>query len=268
MTQDTKTIDAKFIKTVNWIGLYTLIRKEVSRFLSVYSQTIVAPVITTLLFYAVFSIAFGQARGNMMGYEFMLFLTPGLIMMSMAQNAFANTSSSLVIGKVQGNIVDILMAPLSSLELLIGYTIGGVIRGLMLGVASTVAIAVFIDITITYLWAVIVYGILGSVMLALMGVIGGIWSEKFDHMAAVTNFLVTPLTFLSGTFYTMDRLPGVLSTIGQYNPFFFMIDGFRYGYLGQADGDLSLSFWGLIIVNIALTAVAYTMLKKGYKIKN
>ncbi|GAB5387464.1 MAG: ABC transporter permease [Alphaproteobacteria bacterium] len=257
----------KRLGAVNWIGLWTLYAKEVRRFLNVYTQTIVAPVITTLLFYAVFALALGGQIKQAGGVSFMTFLAPGLIIMGMVQNAFANTSSTLVISKVQGNIVDVLMPPLSALELTLGYVGGGVTRGLVVGLAVGIGIALFADVSVQSWGLVIYHAFMGSMMLSLLGVLGGIWSEKFDHIAAVTNFIITPMTFLSGTFYTIDRLPESWQTVALFNPFFYMIDGFRHGFIGHSD----ISVWtGMIVmagVNAALFGLAWNLFSRGYKLK-
>src|SRR3712207_784999 len=245
---------------VNWIGLWTLYRKEVQRFIKVYMQTMVAPVATTLLFFTVFALALGGVVRMMGDVPFLQFLAPGLIIMTMAQNAFANTSSSVVISKVQGNIVDVLMPPLSPLELACAYVMAGVTRGLCVGAITGTAIMIVVPITIQHPAFVALYGVLGSMMLALLGVIAGVWSEKFDHIAAVTNFVVTPLTLLSGTFYTMDRLPEGWRFAAHLNPFFYMIDGFRYGFIGQSDGTLGIGLAVLIGTDIALSALCLRML--------
>lgn len=267
-TAPNSSLNPRTIGLVNWVGLKTLVTKEIARFVTVYSQTIIAPVVTTLLFYTVFALAFGGIAKNIGDVPYLLFLAPGLLMMSMVQNAFANTSSSLVIGKVQGNIVDLLMPPLSPPELLAGFVIGGVVRGVVVGLVAGVTIAIFVPITIYDPLAVLFYAVMGCMMLALLGVAGGIWSQKFDHIAAVTNFIVTPLTFLSGTFYAMSSLPPAWQVLGHYNPFFYMIDGFRYGFIGQGEGNLFAGAITLIFVNVFLVALCHWMLRSGYKIKS
>jgi ABC-2 type transport system permease protein len=257
------------MEKTNWVGIYTLAQKEVGRFLSVYLQTIVAPVMTTFLFYVIFTLAFdGLAGRGIDGVPYMQFLVPGLIMMAMAQNAFANTSSSIVIGKVQGNIIDVLMPPLSAWEVLMGYIIGGIARGLIVGTVSVCVLVPFIGLQIANIGILVLYGILGTTMLALLGIVGGIWSEKFDHIAAVTNFVVTPMTFLSGTFYSIDRLNPTWQTVAHANPFFFMIDGFRSGFIGVADMSIPLGVCVLVFLNAVLWFTALTMLRKGYRIKS
>ena len=253
---------------MNMIGLQTLIKKEVGRFIAVYSQTIVAPVITTLLYYTIFALAFGGLRQMVGAVPYMQFLAPGLIMMTMVQNAFANTSSSIVISKVQGNIVDVLIPPLSATELFLGYIAGGVVRGLVVGLVAGATIALVVHLPIHSFGLIVVFAVLGTMMLASLGLAGGIWSEKFDHIAAVTNFIVTPLTFLSGTFYSMDSLPGIWQKLAHLNPFFHMIDGFRYGFIGQADGHPGIGIAVLVVFNIGLAALCLGMLKRGYKIKS
>jgi len=252
---------------VNWVGLWTLYRKEVYRFLKVHTQTISAPVVTTLLFYAVFALALGGAVRQVGGVPFLEFLGPGLVMMAMAQNAFANTSSSVVIAKVQGNIVDVLMPPLSALELGLGYVLGGITRGVLVGVVTAVAISLFVPMPLSHPLYILYHGVMACMLLSLLGLIGGIWSEKFDHIAAVTNFVVTPLSFLSGTFYSIDSLPEGWRFVAHLNPFFYMIDGFRYGFIGQTDGTTGTGLIVMALTNLALWALALRMLHTGYKLK-
>ena len=253
---------------VNWLGLWTLTAKETSRFLKVYAQTIVAPVVTTLLYYIVFALAFGGLRRTIGAMPYLTFLAPGLVMMSMAQNAFANTSSSLVISKVQGNIVDVLMPPLSALELTVGYTAGGVARGLAVGVVSIVLLMIFTHIPAAHPFYIAYHALAGSMMLALLGIIGGIWAEKFDHLAAVQNFIIMPATFLSGTFYSANQLPGAWKLLCHLNPFFYMIDGFRYGFIGTADGNTGIGLLVMAVTDLLLLLLAYKMIAAGYKLKS
>ncbi|CAA7619774.1 ABC-type multidrug transport system [Candidatus Terasakiella magnetica] len=252
---------------VNWLGTWTLFMKEVRRFLKVYFQTIVAPVVTTLLFLAVFALAVGPVAAEVKGVPFIQFLAPGLIMMAMVQNAFANTSSSIIIAKVQGNIVDMLMPPLTGAEQAVAVALGGVARGVTVGCVVTAAMTVFVPVSIHSLGLVIYHGVMGSLMLSLLGMIGGIWADKFDHMAAVTNFIVTPLSFLSGTFYSIDRLPEGFHAFALANPFFYMIDGFRAGFIGQSDGSVAGGVAGIALANLVLALVTWRMLATGYKLK-
>jgi ABC-2 type transport system permease protein len=263
---------ARIMGRINWIGFWTLLMKEVRRFVKVYLQTIAAPVITTLMFYLVFSLAMGGGSSGtgqvIYGVPYFNFLAPGLIMMSMTQNAFANTSSSVMIAKVQGNIVDVLMTPISPVELAMAYALGGIVRGLVVGVATALAIELFLPIHIHDIGAVLLFGTLATMMLSLLGIMGAIWADKFDHIAAVTNFIVTPLTFLSGTFYSVDRFPPVLRSVTHFNPFFYMIDGFRYGFIGHAETSLWQGAAVLTALNLALWAITLRMLVTGYKLKS
>ena len=241
--------------------------KEVRRFLNVYTQTLLAPVITALLFLAIFVLALGRDLQQLGGVSFAQFLMPGLVLMAMMQNAFANTSSSLVISKVQGNIVDLLMPPLSPAELTLGLAGGGVTRGLLVGLAVGLAMWVFLRTGLHSSGFVVFHAVGAVLMLSLLGMVGGIWSEKFDHIAAVTNFVVTPLTFLSGTFYSIERLPENWHAVALLNPFFYLIDGFRYGFIGHADGSLAVGVLVVLAVNAALLGLVYRMIATGYRMK-
>ena len=251
----------------NGRGAWTLYAKEVRRFLKVSQQTLMAPVVTTLLFLAIFALALGGDQRMIAGVPFDQFLAPGLVMMAVAQNAFANTSSSLVISKVQGNIVDVLMPPLSPSELTLGYALAGVTRGLCVGAACILAMTLFVETHIRDLGLVLYHAAMASLMLSLLGLMGGIWADKFDHIAAVTNFVVTPAAFLSGTFYSIERLPGIWNVLAHANPLFFLIDGFRAGFIGKSDGPLLVGALVVAGVNAALWAICRAMFKKGYKLK-
>ncbi|MFC3713516.1 ABC transporter permease [Sphingoaurantiacus capsulatus] len=258
------------IPFVNWRGLATLYLKEVRRFFKVQLQTVWAPAITTLLFLAIFTVALGRGGRTVMGgIPFNDFLAPGLIVMGMIQNAFANSSSSILIGKIQGTIIDSLMPPLSSGELLISYVAGALTRGWLVGIAVWMFMLAWPDVhvAIRHPLAILYYGSMGAIMLGLLGVLTGIWAEKFDHAAAVTNFVVQPLSLLSGTFYTVDRLSGPWQAISHANPFFYIIDGFRYGFIGVSDGPLLPGALLLLAINILLWALCYTALRKGWKLK-
>jgi ABC-2 type transport system permease protein len=263
----TPTLTPRRYGAVNWIGLWTLYRKEVRRFLAVGTQTVLAPMVTTLLFLAIFVLAMGHSVELVGGVPYMEFLAPGLIMMAMTQNAFANASSSLMIAKIQGNIVDLLMPPLSALEITLGLALGGLTRGLVVGVATAAAIWLFVPLQVSHLLPLLFYGVMASLMLAQLGIIAGIYAEKFDHMAAVTNFIITPLAFLSGTFYSTARLPEFGQILAHLNPFFYMIDGFRYGFIGHADGSLLLGALALTTVNAALLLANYLSFERGSRLK-
>ena len=266
-TSEQRALAPRPMGAVNWLGLWTLYAKEVRRFLNVHLQTVGAPVITSLLFLAVFLLALGRAVETVNGIAFATFLAPGLVMMTMVQNAFANTSSSIMIAKVQGNIVDVLMPPLSAGEMVAGFALGAVTRGILVGLATGIAMACFVELHIHNIWAVLYFGISASMMLALLGIAGGIWAEKFDHIAVVTNFVVTPLSFLSGTFYSADSLPEAGQVLVHFNPFFYMIDGFRYGFTGNSDGTIMIGVIVLAVVNVSLWVLCYRMIKTGYKLK-
>lgn len=253
--------------TVNWLGVWTLYVKEVRRFWKVLIQTIAAPVVTTLLYLAIFALAIGKFRPDVHGVPFIQFLAPGLVMMAMLQNAFANTSSSLLISKVQGNVVDILMPPLSPSELNAGIALAGVTRGILVGLVTVVCMLPFVHFPISHLWAVVFYAVGASLMMSLIGMLGGIWSEKFDHLQAVTNFVIMPLAFLSGTFYSVTQLPELAYRIVQYNPVFYLIDGFRYGVTGYHDGSLLVGVGIVIVLNVILYVLTDYCFRTGYRLK-
>ena len=255
------------IGAVNWVGLWSLYRKEVTRFLSVYNQTMAAPLVTTLLFLAIFTLALGRAATVVDGMPFTQFLAPGLIMMSMIQNAFANSSTSIVSSKMQGNIVDVLMAPLTPFEQTLGYAMGGLTRGLLVGVVVAAAMAFFVDLGIHDLGAVLFYAVGASLMLSLLGVAGGVWSQKHEQMSIFSNFVITPCAFLSGTFYSIERLPGLWNLAAHLNPFFYMIDGFRYGMTGLNEGSLAVGVAVVIVGNAALWALCHWMFASGYRLR-
>ena len=257
------------IPGVNWQGLKTLYVKEVRRFFKVQLQTVWAPAITTLLFLAIFALALGRVKPNVMGVPYADFLGPGLIVMGMIQNSFANTSSSLLIAKIQGTIVDVLMPPLSAAELLASWVAGAVTRAWLVGLAvyGAMLLAPGVDVPISNLAVVLYFGTMGSVMLALLGILTGIWADKFDHAAAVTNFVVQPLTLLSGTFYAIDKVSPTMRTVSHFNPFFYIIDGFRFGFLGVSDGLAWQGACVLLVVDVALALLAYRLLKTGWRLK-
>lgn len=257
------------IHGINWLGIRTLYLKEVRRFFKVQMQTIWAPAVTTLLFLAIFTLALGPTKGAVLGVPYVQFLAPGLIIMGMAQNAFQNSTSSLIIAKVQGTIVDVLMPPLSHGELLFCYVAGAVTRGWAVGLAIWVAMWLWpgVDVSVANPAQVLLFATLGSVLLALLGVLTGIWADKFDHGAAVTNFVVQPLTLLSGTFYAIERLPAAMQSISRANPFFYMIDGFRAGFIGAAEAPVWLGAALLAGLSALLWLGAYALLRSGWKLR-
>lgn len=258
------------IRSVNWGGLQALYVKEVRRFFKVQLQTIWAPALTTMLYLVIFTVALGGVKREVLGAPFADFLAPGLIIMGMMQNAFANSSFSLLVGKIQGTIVDYLMPPLSTAEVLFGLAGAAVTRAVFVGFAIWLAMLVWPGVHVgpMHIWAIALFGLLGSSMLAFLGVLTSIWAEKFDHAAAVTNFVVAPLALLSGTFYSVDKLAPTFAAISHANPFHYAISGFRYGFIGQADIPLGFGVVLLLAINVALAVLCYVLLKTGWKIKS
>jgi ABC-2 type transport system permease protein len=253
---------------INWVGAWTLYKKEVLRFLIVWIQTIFSPLISSLLFLLVLSLAIGADRGNVLGVPFITFLAPGLISMQVIQQSFSHSSSSFMIGKIQGNIVDLLYAPLSATEVTISVALAAVTRSVMIAIVSIIVFKLMIDIEIENYLLLITFTFLSSFILGNIGIIAGLWAEKFDHMATVTNFVIVPLSFLSGTFYSINRLPEILQIISKANPFFYMIDGFRYCFIGKADGSILVGLIYLSVLSFVSWFVTYLLYKKGYKIKS
>jgi ABC-2 type transport system permease protein len=258
------------LKGVNWEGLRTLYIKEVRRFFKVQMQTVWAPAITTLLYLAIFTVALGGSGRTVMGVHFADFIGPGLIVMAMLQNAFANSSFALLVGKIQGNIVDYLMPPLSTGELIAGLVGASVTRAFLVGFAVWLAMLLWpgVSVTVRRPELVLWFGLMGSLMLSFLGLLTSIWAEKFDHAAAVTNFVVTPLSLLSGTFYSVHQLSPAFQAVSHANPFFYVISGFRAGFLGVSDSPLLVGGLALLVINILLWAACYSLLRSGWKIKN
>jgi ABC-2 type transport system permease protein len=260
------------LKGVNWGGLKTLYIKEVRRFFKVQMQTVWAPAITTLLYLAIFTVALGRGGRTVPGtvVPYATFIAPGLIVMAMMQNAFANASFSLLVGKIQGNIVDYLMPPLSTGELICALIGAAVTRAFLVGFAVWLVMLLWPGVSVDLhrpelvLW----FGLMGALLLSFLGLLTSLWADKFDHAAAVTNFVVTPLSLLSGTFYSVKQLSPTFQAISHGNPFFYIISGFRAGFLGTSDSPLLVGAVGLLFLNIALWAICYSLLKSGWKIKN
>ena len=252
----------------NYLCVFTLFKKEVYRFLKVGVQTVLGPAISSLLFLAVFSLALGRSVNQINNINLSEFIAPGLIMMTMLQNSFANAASSIGQSKFQGNIVDILMAPLSDFELAIGYILGAVARGLICGLVTYIGILFFIPLTIHSYTALFFYSLMGCIMMGSIGVMVGIWADKWDQQQGITNFIVLPLTFLSGTFYSISRLPEFWQNFALFNPFFYNIDGLRYAFVGHADSQLLSGAIILALLNICLFFFCYLMFKEGYKLKS
>ena len=253
---------------INWIGFWTLYQKEVLRFLIVWIQTIFSPLISSLLFLLVLSLAIGNERGDVLGVSFITFLAPGLIAMQVIQQAFSHSSSSFMIGKIQGNIVDILYAPLSTGEVITAITLASITRSIMIAFVSIVVFYFIIDFEIKNYITLITFTFLSSFILGALGIIAGLWAEKLDQMATIPHIVLVPLSFLSGTFYSIDRLPDFLQSISKANPFFYMIDGFRYSFIGTSDGSIFVGLIYLFILSISIWFIAYLLYKKGYKIKS
>ncbi len=253
---------------INWVGAWTLYKKEVLRFLIVWAQTLFSPLISSLLFLMVLSLAIGGGRGEVLGVSFITFLAPGLIAMQVIQQSFSHSSSSFMIGKIQGNIVDLLYAPLSATEVTISVALAAVTRSFMIAIVSIITFYLIIDIQIKYFFTLIFFTFISSFILGNIGIIAGLWAEKFDHMATVTNFVIVPLSFLSGTFYSIEKLPKFLQIISEVNPFFYMIDGFRYCFIGNADGSIKIGIIYLTILGFLSWLATYILFKKGYKIRS
>lgn len=260
--------EPRHIGAVNWLGLWTHYAKEVRRFYKVGFQTLVAPVVTTLLFLAIFTLALGRSVTELGGVPFEEFLAPGLIMMAIVQNAFSNTTSSLMISKIQGNIVDLLMPPISPGEMTLGFVLGGATRGVAVAIFVGVVISLFVPLHIHNAGMILFHAISAALMLSLVGMITAIWADKFDQVASITNFIITPLSFLSGTFYSIERLPPMWHDVALFNPFFYMIDGFRYGFIGHHDGSLATGVIVGCAINAVLWWICHQMFAKGYKLKD
>ncbi|MBB4211141.1 ABC-2 type transport system permease protein [Rhodothalassium salexigens DSM 2132] len=270
------------IGAVNWGGLQTLAEREIRRFMKVWMQTVLAPSVQAVLFFLIFAVVIGGSDRVTTAVPYEQFLAPGLAIMALTQNAFQNTASSLIIGKVQGTVIDVLMPPLSAGELVMGYVLGGVARALVVcGVLLLVFWVLPLDaITVTHPWAILYFGLMAAIFMSLIGLLTGVWAEKFDHVATITNFIVAPLTLLSGTFYSVGILKermadggwgadqlAVLDAVLAVNPFFYVIDGFRYGFIGTADASLPVGVAFIGVANAALALIAWRVFRSGWKLK-
>ena len=252
---------------INWIGFKSLWLKECNRFIAVWQQTLLSPLVSSLLFLSVLSLALGNDRVEVLGHSFVSFLAPGLIAMSILTQSFSHSVSSLMIGKIQGNIVDMLYAPLSALEVSMAIILAALTRSFLIAFISIIVFSLIVELPINNIFYIFLFGFLSAFILGSLGFIAGLWAEKFDHTATVTNFIITPLSFLSGVFYSIDRLPKIFQSISHINPFFYMIDGFRFGFLGTADGSISYGIAYLTILSFVMWFIAFYLYKKGYKIK-
>ena len=268
MVENKYQIGVRRFGLVNWIGIYSLYVKEVSRFLIVWAQTLLSPLVSSLLFLSVLTLALGNDRGDVLGYSFISFLAPGLIVMSIVQQSFSHSVSSLMIGKIQGNIIDTLMAPLSAIEVTLAIIFAAVTRGLVILIISIVVFSLIVEIHIYSIFYIFIGALLGTFILGALGFITGLWAEKFDHTATITNFIITPLSFLSGVFYSIERLPDFFQSISKINPFFYIIDICRFGFLGTSDGSIGIGLVYLTILSIIVWLISYYLYKIGYKIKS
>ena len=253
---------------INWIGFYSLYKKETLRFLIVFGQTVFGPVLTGILFLIVISIAWGEERGNVLGLPFIMFLAPGLISMQVIQQAFSHSSSSILMGKMMGNIIDLIGSPLSAAEVTLGIILASVTRSLLICVVSIICFNLIVEVNIVNYYYFLIYLLLSSFLMGSLGFIAGMWAEKFDNMATVTNFFIIPLSFLSGAFYSIDKLPEIIKVVSTYNPFFHMIDGLRFSMIGISDGPINFGLLYLLFFNLVLWFIAYYLYKTGYKIKS
>lgn len=249
-------------------GFQTLFYKEVLRFWKVATQTLTAPIVTAMLYLLIFGHVLEEHVQVYPGVRYTAFLIPGLVMMSVLQNAFANTSSSLIQSKITGNLVFVLLPPLSHWDLFGAYVLAAVVRGLAVGAGVFVITAWFAKLTFVAPTWILVFSVLGAAMLGTMGLIAGIWAEKFDQLAAFQNFLIMPATFLSGVFYSMHSLPPFWQAVSRFNPFFYMIDGFRYGFFGQSDVSPWLSLAIVVVFFVVIAGLAIQLLKSGYKLRH
>lgn len=264
---DARRLQPRRYRGVNWEGLRTLYVREVRRFFKVGMQTVLAPVVTTLLYMLIFVVAVQGAGPPIGGVPFADFIAPGLVMMAILNNAFSNSSSSLIQAKIMGTAPDFLTPPLSPLEQAAGFALGAATRGVFVGVITAGAVYLFADPSFAHPWAIAYFGLLAAFMMAFVGVAVGLWAEKFDHLAAATNFVIVPMTFLSGTFYLVDRLPYPFDALSHYNPFFFLIDGFRYGFIGHAESDLRAGVAVAAALTLATGALCWRLFRIGYRLK-
>ena len=261
-------IGVRHFGKINYVGLYALWYRECSRFFVVWAQTLLSPLVSSLLFLSVLTLALGSDRSDMLGFAFITFLAPGLIIQSMILQSFSHSVSSLMISKMQGNIVDILYAPLSAFEVSFGIIAAALARSLLIGLISTVVFLFLVELPIKNIFFILYSSFFGSFFIGSLGFITGLWATKFDHTATVTNFILQPLSFLSGVFYTIDKLPHLFQIISNYNPFFHIINIFRYGFLGVSDGPIFFGMIYLPVLAFLSWYIAYILFKNGYKIKS
>ncbi len=256
------------VHSINWRGFYTLFAKEVWRFLKVTTQTVLTPMVTVLLYLVVFASVLSEQVEVYAGVGYLAFLVPGLIMLSVVQNAFSNTSSSLFQAKQNGNVLFVLLAPLSSAEFYWAYVGAATVRGVLVGLCVWLAALVFVRLPVEHPGIVLAFGVLGGALLGALGLIAAIWADKWDHISAFQNFVILPLSFLSGVFYSINQLPGIWAQLSWYNPFFYLIDGFRYGFIGVSDANVSLSLFITLLSLLVVSVFCLRLLDSGYKLRS
>lgn len=256
------------MEKINWYGTYCLATREIRRFLKVYHQTVFTPVVSALIFLAVFVLAMGNSKPDIYGIKFINFMGYGLIIMSIVQHAFANSSSSFIMGKVLGYIIDVLTPPFGANEIIIAYTVGSILRGVIVGIAVSVALSPFIDYHLLHPFTLIFYVIFSCALLGQLGILAGMYANSFDQFSAFTSYLITPLSFLSGTFYSVKKLPFVFQVVNYFNPFFYMIDGFRYSLTDHVDGSIMFGSVFLVVANLLLYLLLVRLINKGWRIKS
>ncbi len=256
------------MRPVNPRGAWTLFVRETQRFMKVKMQTIVAPALTAILYLLIFRYAMGERSVPGLDVDYFSFLIPGLVMMSMLQNAFANTSSSMIVGKVMNVNIYLLMAPLSAIEVVIAFLAAAVLRALVVAVVLLLVLSPFAHLTFSHISLILFYGVCGSVLMGGLGFIGGMWSKKFDDMALINNFVIMPLTFLSGVFYSVTQLPPLWQKINHFNPFFYLIDGFRYGFIGVGDTNPYIALWVVGGSTFICMVACWYLWRIGWKLKD
>ena len=253
---------------INFLGTKTLFKREVRRFLKVKMQTVVTPAMTALIYLLIFHYAMGDRHVPGLDIDYFTFLVPGLAMMAMLQNAFANTSSSIIVGKVMGMHIYLLMAPLSAVEVVFAFLAAAVVRAVIVAVVFLGVLAPFVDISLLHLGVILLYGVSGSIIMGGLGLISGMWAKDFDNIAMITNFVILPLTFLSGVFYSVKQMPAIWQQINYINPFFYLTDGFRFGFLGVGDTNPYASM-GIVLGSVAVTILAcWTLWHRGWRMKD
>jgi len=253
---------------MNWYGCWTFFTRETRRFLNVKMQTIVAPALTAVMYLLVFRYAMGDRQVPGLNVEYFDFLIPGLVMMAMLQNAFANTSSSVIVGKIMNVQTMLLMAPLSAVEVIIAFLAAAVVRAMIVAVVLLAILMPFTGMGFEHVWMILFYGICGSIIMGGLGLIGGMWSKTFDDMALLNNFIIMPLTFLSGVFYSVKQLPEFWQQVNHWNPFFYLIDGFRHGFINVGDTDPYQAITVVSIATLVTIIACWRLWDMGWRLKD